>query len=161
MSWSSLVKEESMACQINSPFNKNIGRLFCKVTFLILLKNNPAFCWMGKLSLMSSKPGYWATLYKTFWICSKWSCNKRICKKISCNKWSCNLQHLKWPRSVTWYPSVSRHKWWRSASKFTLIKTFSQKFVSSAKEKRKLWRRSDELVRKIVINVILGTYVCM
>ena len=36
--WSSLDKEESLACQITSPCNKNKYRLFCKAIFWILFK---------------------------------------------------------------------------------------------------------------------------
>ena len=47
--WSSLDKRESLACQITSTFNEKIGSIE-RQSFLFYYKNNPAFCWMGKLS---------------------------------------------------------------------------------------------------------------
>ena len=46
--WSSIDKGDSLACQITSPFNKKIGFLSNLLQFYF--KNNPAFCYMGKLS---------------------------------------------------------------------------------------------------------------
>ena len=47
--WSSLDKGKSLACHITFPFSKKIGCL-CKAIFLFNFNNNPAYCWMGKLS---------------------------------------------------------------------------------------------------------------
>ena len=47
--WSSVDKEESVACQITSPFNKKY-RLFLQCNlFNFIFKNNPSHCRMGKL----------------------------------------------------------------------------------------------------------------
>ena len=50
--WSSLDKEESLACQITSPFNKKIG-CFCKAIILILFKKQPSLLLNGGSYLAS------------------------------------------------------------------------------------------------------------
>ena len=53
--WSSLDKGKSLACHITFPFSKKIGCL-CKAIFLFNFNNNPAYCWMGKLSCKPLAP---------------------------------------------------------------------------------------------------------
>ena len=47
--WSSLDEGESLASKITSPFDKKVD-CFEKHSFEFYLKNNLAYCWMGKLS---------------------------------------------------------------------------------------------------------------
>ena len=68
-SWSSLDIGESLACQMTSPFNKNIG-CFERRSFKFYLKNNPAYCWMGKLSGKPTTPLYLkSSMVKWIFIC--------------------------------------------------------------------------------------------
>ena len=52
-SWSSLDKEESLACQITSPFNKKMGA-FCMATFLIYFKKQLSLLLNGEVIWQSS-----------------------------------------------------------------------------------------------------------
>ena len=52
-SWSSLVKEEALACQITSPFNKKIG-CFVRQTFQFYFLKQPSLLSNGKLAIDTS-----------------------------------------------------------------------------------------------------------